>query len=224
MELDFTGLARLAQRGPLQGAAAPAPEPQETDPPGLDQIPGGGRLQIEADRQREAAARSLEICKEYQENIKRTGQLQTEISKGLLRGEDIYQLFLKAVDALGLVVHDKSLLSRTRETLIDVYGHGLQEPRPLEIELEAIEGRIKHMEGALTAAGPDTARNIKRAIAAHREQAEGIRRRLSERKEMEERERLVMAERAARLERMKNDPEYREQVEAAQRATLGLIS
>lgn len=179
MELDFTGLDGLAQRGPLQSAATPAPEPQDTDPPGMDQIPGGGRLQIKVDQQREAATRSLEICREYQENIKRTDQLQAEISKGLLCGEDIYKLFLKAMDALGFMVHDKSLSSRTRETLIGIYGYGLQEPRPLEIELEAIQVRIKRMEGALNWVGPNIAGNIKQAIEAHREQAEGIQRRLA---------------------------------------------
>jgi len=184
MELDFTGLDGLAQRKPQQGTDSTrlvvhAPGLADTTVLETEQEPGIGRLQIETDRRQAAAARSMEVCQEYQRNIKQIGRLQTEIARGLLQGEDIYGLFLKAIDALGLLVHDKSLLSRTRENLIDIYGYGFQEPRPLAMELEAVEARIKRMERALAAVEPNTARNIERALEAHRALAEAIKKRIA---------------------------------------------
>ena len=124
MELDFTGLDSLAEKKP------PATTPQERvlgqgeykntseeESPGdslKTALDGTQELQRRADNQRDTIARAAEVYKRYQENIKATDTLQTEILKGVAAGEDIYQLFLKAVKALSLTV-DNDLLYRQVE-------------------------------------------------------------------------------------------------------------
>lgn len=99
------------------------------------------------------------------------------------------------------------------------------QPDALTIELEGIQSRLAMLTRPELEREPeDSRRRIAAAIRAHRQRAGEIEKILHDRAELEERERLVMAERAEKLERMESDPEYREQVEAAQRATLGLIS
>ena len=66
-------------------------KPLETPTEGLEGI---NKLQREADRKKQDIDRSLAICREYQQNIKTSSQLQTEILKGARAGEDIYSLFL----------------------------------------------------------------------------------------------------------------------------------
>ena len=58
------------------------------------QIEGLGALQRKADQNKAEIDRNLEVYRTYQENIKRSGQLQTDILKGVQAGEDIYSLFL----------------------------------------------------------------------------------------------------------------------------------
>lgn len=58
------------------------------------QIEGLGALQRKADQNKAEIERNLEVYRTYQENIKRSGQLQTDILKGVQAGEDI-QLILK---------------------------------------------------------------------------------------------------------------------------------
>lgn len=179
-ELDFTGLNKIAHRGPQgpqdgpQAAQGIGTPPTEKTQPEATQRATAPKLQLEADHTAADNARSLEICQEYQRNIRLTEQLQADIAKGLLRGENIYSLFLKAVEALGLTVHDKGLLERTRSTVTAIYGYGLQEPQPLEMELTAINQRIDRMTAALARADLSGREQIERAIKAHRQQAEDV--------------------------------------------------
>jgi hypothetical protein len=108
MELDFTRLNSLAfmdftaPKKPsetLKGEGEyktpiEVKKPLETLTEGLEGI---NKLQREADRKKQDIDRSLAICREYQQNIKTSSQLQTEILKGARAGENIYSLFLKAV-------------------------------------------------------------------------------------------------------------------------------
>ena len=102
MELDFTRLNSLAFIAPKKPSETQkgegeyktpieAKKPVETLTEGLEGI---NKLQREADRKKQDIDRSLAICREYQQNIKTSSQLQTEILKGVRAGEDIYSLFL----------------------------------------------------------------------------------------------------------------------------------
>ena len=86
MELDLTRLNSLAFMDFTGKKEAPK-KPSETLTEGVEGI---NKLQREADRKKQDIDRSLAICREYQQNIKTSSQLQTEILKGARAGEDIY--------------------------------------------------------------------------------------------------------------------------------------
>lgn len=182
-------------------------------------------LQREQERRTAAQERALEICREYQDNIKASGSAQTLILKGLQAGENPYKLLLAACDCIGRLTSNRAFKEQARGDIEAIAGKGLLQPDALEIELEGIQSRLAMLTRPELERDPeDSRRRIAAAIRAHRQRAGEIEKLLHDRAELEERERLVMAEGAAKLERMANDPEYREQVEAVRRATLGLIS
>ncbi len=107
-------------------------KPLETITEGLEGI---HKLQREADRKKQDIDRSLAICREYQQNIKTSSQLQTEILKGAKAGESIYSLFLKAVKAISLMTSNNVFYSQLEGDIRAIYGQGLLDPLPLQIEL-----------------------------------------------------------------------------------------
>lgn len=191
MELDFTKLNSLAfmdfKEIPPEKQTSKTPlEPfieQEKykNPPkeentlqgqinGLEGIP---ILQRQVDAKKQDIDRSLAIYKEYQSNIKVSSQLQTDILKGAKRGEDIYSLFLKAVQAISLMTSNTVFYSQLNEDIRAIYGAGLLEPKPLEMELEEVQGRLERLieaskRGTETA---DSLQRIERAIQAHKQRA-----------------------------------------------------
>lgn len=220
MELDFTGLDSLASRKPQEGAETAqdaAQEPVRDKPPAT--------LQREQERRTAEQERALQICREYQDNIKKSGSAQTFILKGLQSGANPYKLLLAACECIGRLTSNRAFKEQASADIEAIAGKGLLQPDALTIELEGIQSRLAMLTRPELEREPeDSRRRIAAAIRAHRQRAGEIEKILHDRAELEERERLVMAERAAKLERMESDPEYREQVEAAQRATLGIIS
>lgn len=191
MELDFTKLNSLAfmdfKEIPTEKQTSKTPlepfiEPEKyKNPPkeenalqgqinGLEGIP---ILQRQVDAKKQDIDRSLAIYKEYQSNIKVSSQLQTDILKGAKRGEDIYSLFLKAVQAISLMTSNTVFYSQLNEDIRAIYGAGLLEPKPLEMELEEVQGRLERLieaskRGTETA---DSLQRIERAIQAHKQRA-----------------------------------------------------
>lgn len=112
-----------------------------------------------------------EICKEHQENIRRSGQLKTQIIKGVKLGEDIYSLFLKAVEAIGLMTSDTVFYSQLDGDIRAIYGVGLQKQAPLELESTRIQQALEKLEQACKRKDepPDSLQRIKDAIRAHRQ-------------------------------------------------------
>ena len=183
MELDLTRLNSLAFMGfsgektatkkppetqTEQGEYKTLAEPKnglETNTEGLEGI---NKLQREADRKKQDIDRSLAICREYQQNIKTSSQLQTEILKGARAGEDIYSLFLKAVKAISLMTSNTVFYSQLEGDIRAIYGQGLLDPLPLQIELQQVQERLTRLreaEGRELEA--DSRERIKRAVKAH---------------------------------------------------------
>jgi len=132
------------------------------------QIEGLGALQRKADQNKAEIDRNLEVYRTYQENIKRSGQLQTDILKGLQAGEDIYSLFLKAVTAISLMTDNGVFASQSEADLKSIYGAGLGEPAPLRLELTETETRLQRLrEAQQRETEPDSLKRIERAIKAH---------------------------------------------------------
>ena len=129
------------------------------------QIEGLGALQRKADQNKAEIDRNLEVYRTYQENIKRSGQLQTDILKGARAGEDIYRLFLKAVQAISCMTSNKTFYSQVEADLISIYGIGLQQPAPLKLELMDTQKRLDRLREAEQR--EPNIDSIKRAITAH---------------------------------------------------------
>ena len=189
MELDFTKLNSLAfmdfkeippEKQTSKTPLEPFIEPEKyKNPPkeenalqgqinGLEGIP---ILQRQVDAKKQDIDRSLAIYKEYQQNIKTSSQLQTEILKGARAGEDIYSLFLKAVKAISLMTSNSVFYRETEENLKAIYGIGLQEKPPLQMELTAVEDRLFHLEEATLWSTGDELLRIQKAIQAHEKRA-----------------------------------------------------
>ena len=131
------------------------------------------KLQKEANEQESERERAICVYKEYQNNIRLSGQLNTEIIKGLKTGEDIYRLFLKAIKSISLMTSDNAIYPIAEQDIREIYGIGLQEPLPLQIELEQVEERLARLEKAEVERSGTT---INKAIEMHRKRAEEIKR------------------------------------------------
>lgn len=144
MELDFSKLNSLS----LMDSSEPPQEPFTTP---LEPLLGQGQynnliepenalkgqinglqgipiLQRQADANKEERERALTVYREYQENIKTSSQLQMDILKGAKRGENIYSLFLKAVQAISLMTSNTVFYSQLNDDIRAIYGAGLSEP------------------------------------------------------------------------------------------------
>lgn len=126
------------------------------------------QLQRKADRKKQEIDRSLEICREYQDNIKKSSQLQTEILKGARAGEDVYSLLLKACKAISLMTANSQFYSQVEGDIKAIYGEGLLDPHPLRIELDTVKERLQHLkEAEERELEAETRERIKKSISAH---------------------------------------------------------
>lgn len=173
MELDFTKLnnidteatesPKLSNKG---GGATQTPNNSENATEGnLGANTGILRLQREADERESEKERAIQVYKEYQNNIRTSSQLNTEIIKGLQAGEDIYRLFLKAIKSISLMTSDNVIYTVAERDIREIYGIGLQEPQPLKIELEQVAERLAKLERA---EAEHNGLNISKAIQMHR--------------------------------------------------------
>lgn len=125
-------------------------------------------LYLQAKREAAEKQRTLDIFREYQENIKRSGQLQTEILKGVKAGESVYNLFLKAVKAISLMTSNSLFYSQIEADTRAIYGEGLQEQAPLQCELAEVQKRLTRLkEAQAEELEHDSRERIGRAIQAH---------------------------------------------------------
>lgn len=186
MELDFTKLNSLAfvEFSEIPPEKQPSKMPTETllEPWGYktpleeenalqgltEGLQGIQILQGQADTNKEEKERALAVYREYQKNIILSGQLQTDILKGAKRGEDIYSLFLKAVKAISLMTSNTVFYSQIERDIKVIYGQGLLDPLPLQIDLQETQERLTRLREALNREiEPDAKDRIQRAVKAH---------------------------------------------------------
>lgn len=126
------------------------------------------KLQRQADAKKMDIDRSLAVYMEYQQNKKTSSQLQTEILKGAKAGESIYSLFLKAAKAVSLMTSNKVFYNQLEGDIRAIYGYGLLDPLPLQIELQETQERLTRLREALNRKiEPDAKDRIQRAVKAH---------------------------------------------------------
>ena len=182
MELDFSKLDKLSfmdfvEKEPFKTPSEPIIEQEEYKAPlidknalqeQLDSLQGIPILQRKADANEAEKERAREAYREYQNNIKVSSQLQTDILKGVKQGENIYSLFLKVVQAISLMTSNKVFYSQLEGDIRAIYGEGLLDPLPLQIELQEIQERLTRLREALNREiEPDAKDRIKRAVTAH---------------------------------------------------------
>ena len=198
MELDFTGLntiaLREAQRDFKEEPEAPkmaVEEPVKSEEVELqldslkallgavnEPTKASTELQKQVDglalislkREQEDHKRLTEADREYQNNIRRSGSLRSEILKGVKAGESTQLLLLKAVECISCMTGDKLFYSQIDGGLKAIYGEAFLEEIPLEWELEAVEDRLQKLKEALTRElEPDARQRVQSAIKAHEE-------------------------------------------------------
>lgn len=149
-------------------------KPVETPPEGLEGQQAKG-LYLQAQREREDRQRSLEVYRTYQENIKTSSQLQTEILKGLKAGEDVYSLFLKAAKAISLMTSNSLFYSQIEADTRAIYGAGLNYKPPLQKALQEAQERLQRLLDAEQREPEGNSKErIKAAIKAHRAEIERL--------------------------------------------------
>lgn len=203
IDLDFTGLDGIAfkeiepeaprsnQTAPEQPAIANSIDippqllqsptaPTRKPPEALVETPVEGMALVKITRAKEEHEQTSRIYKEYQENIRKSGQLQTEILKGMRAREAPLVLLLKACKAVALMTDNSTFYKTVESNLKSIYGEELLEPAPLEWELKSIRERLENMEKAvaLNALDPesdkDSGERLNKAIEAHRKREADI--------------------------------------------------
>lgn len=98
-------------------------------------------------------------------NIHISSTYRTSITKGLLNGESAYRLLLQAIKCISEMTGDKPFYTENYDTVKSVYGEGLLETAPLEVELEEVRSRLEKLTR------PELPQNDRRvrAVKAHRE-------------------------------------------------------
>lgn len=179
MKLDFSKIDSL---GSPQKPANEFKATDNTNTPKTTKKPAEGKieprtqaLQRKADNRQKQLEDSARVLKEYQKNKRLINELVAEINHGLQQGADIYDLFLKAVEALAYATNDKALHKRIRDNLKAIYGIGLKEPRTLELEKEDTQKRLERLLQALNNADKvDDKERLKKAITAHKKRLETL--------------------------------------------------
>ncbi len=193
--LDFSGLfsGKPAEKDPDISPVEPlldsgeyktpprAEKPAEGLKTGLQGIPQkeppeqAKILLLNTQREREDHQRSLEVYRHYQENIKTSGQLQTDILKGVQAGTDIYSLFLKAAKAISLMTSNSLFYSQIEADIAAIYGRGLNYAPPLQKELQETQARLQRLLDAEQREPEGNSKErIKAAIKAHRAEIERL--------------------------------------------------
>ena len=170
MKLDLSTLSKLRTDTPQKPQKSPfkpiLPKGDNNTPTNSKKTEIKGLYELQ--RMQTEQARYKAVCKEYQQNIKTSELLQTDILKGARAGEDIYSLFLKAVKAISLMTANSLFYSQLEGDIKTIYGKGLLHAPALQIELREVEARTVLLKGALERETErDNIDRIKRAIVAH---------------------------------------------------------
>lgn len=180
--IDFSGLYKLNgaeshQDAPEQPQAGgvytnTTPPQSGSQPPKTGEF---GRLQQQADKSALELQRAREVYKAYQANILAAGTLKNDILKGIDRGESLYNLLLKAGEAIARTTGDSVFSDVLKRKLIEVRGLGLGDPEPLDGERQDIKARLDKLHAALEREqGTDRESGIKWAIRAHEQELKRV--------------------------------------------------
>lgn len=150
----------------------------------LELIEAASKLQVFADQKKREIDLKTAEKQRKSNNILSSATLQAEIAKGILKGEDIYILFLKAIEVIKLLSGTTAFSNQVKEDIIKIYGRGLNHIKPLQIEQEEAKTRLDNLVKALDRETDTNAKaRIKEAIKAHKELIEELQNRIEETKD-----------------------------------------
>lgn len=129
---------------------------------------------IMIERDKELQENALKVYQKYQENIKRSNKLRTEILKNIKQGEDPYNLLLKAVECISLMTGDPHYYNQAKNDLRDIYT-SLEYEAPAEQELQEVQERLSKLTEALERETDSSSRErIYKAIQSHKKKEENL--------------------------------------------------
>lgn len=139
------------------------------------------QLFLQVSQEQEDHRKILEVYKTYQENIQVSSQIQTAILKGVKAGEDVYSLFLKAVQAISLMTGNTVFYKQICNDIKAIYGDGLLTPKPLEIELRETETRLRKLRESYQrrTETEDSLKRIGSAIQEHEKRISELKRNIA---------------------------------------------
>jgi hypothetical protein len=188
MDIDFTKLENIARNGengtkkqvspykdtPKQENALNQPTTAKN---GIDKI-----SKVRLNKEQENNAKTAEMYGFYQENISRSQTMTAELLKGVQAGEDQALLLLKATKIISMMTGNELIYNQMEADLKSIYGAGLLEPYPLELELKQIQERLNRLQEAEQRPGEpeENRKRIKNAITAHQKRKKQITLLLSE--------------------------------------------
>lgn len=147
----------------VQRQEPPEPPQQPTEP--RQRTP----FEISQAEQQRAIEAAQSVYRDYQKNIMISGQLQTEIEKGMQQGKPLAVLFLQAMKIISNMTGNAEIYRSANETIQAVYGYALQEPGALELTIAETQSRLERLESALQIAEDITDRaRIENAVKAHK--------------------------------------------------------
>lgn len=142
-------------------------------------LEGNRLLQLQANRKKQEIERKNAEKQLKEGNYLKSSTLQAEIIKGVLAGEDIYTLFLKAIDTIELLTNTTAFSNQVKEDIKAIYGRGLNIVEPLQVEMKEAERRLIALNRALSKEEEgNTKKRIKRAIEAHKSLIDDLQRRI----------------------------------------------
>ena len=103
-------------------------------------VPSAGKIyyKLEAEEKQkaaieEAAAKQLEVYAAHQEAIMKSGQLASDITKGVQAGEKLENLFLKAIECISLMTGNSLFYELNKSNLKHIYGIDIESAPIMEV-------------------------------------------------------------------------------------------
>ena len=143
-------------------------------PPAAPTSPATAKGNIKPQVDQQAVTEALQrrmagAYKEYQGAIRKSGELRTQIIKGIQAGESPSSLLLTAIECIGLMTGDSTFFTTNRENIAAVHGVGLLEDAPLNLQIMEVRERLAMLTRPELQAEPEnTRRRIDQAVKEHR--------------------------------------------------------
>lgn len=127
----------------------------------------------------------LTAYQKYQENIRRSEELQMEVLKEVRECQDPYRLLLKTARIVSLMTESDTFVNQIERMVYQVYGEALGEKIPVEMEMERVRDRLERIREAMkTADNLDIREGMELAVHSHEQKLERLKKKLESAEEI----------------------------------------